>query len=148
MKRILALALIATLLAVVAIQQVEAFGWKTYNDPEGRFSMKYPSGWECEFEMENIDIPDAGGLGMIGGVMAFIGQNDIKCVAVVIDNPVTGMGMAGKFLDEVDRGEGTRVVMIYGRSYIGTFTFIAPSGDFDSANRKYFEPMIDSIKVK
>jgi hypothetical protein len=45
MKRIFVL-VGALLMITMMIPQAQAAGWKTYKDPEGRFSIDHPSDWE------------------------------------------------------------------------------------------------------
>ena len=135
MRKIFALVIMGVLLAVMTISQAQTADWKTYNDPQGRFSMKYPSNWEGEYEVSDDE-----------GEVEFDAPNDIDCEVVVqkrslyrkIRNDVTFRG----------EDETERIVIIYGEKYELRFEFEAPSEYFEYANKTYFEPMIESAKVK
>jgi len=141
MKRIFALGLVIALLAVVVAPQVEAVSWRTYKDPKGRFSMKYPADWD--FSEIEVDLGELG----TSITVVFEGPDDSTCAAIITKNLVPFM--KGKWLDETDRegDETVRLINFSGKKYAGIFTFTAPSNNFDSANKNYFGPRIRSIKV-
>ena len=135
MRKIFALIIISVFLAVMAISQVQAVDWKTYNDPQGRFSMKYPSDWEWEYEVSDGK-----------GEVEFEAPNDIDCKVVVQKRSIDWKVRNDVTFREEDETE--RKIVIYGEKYELRFEFEAPSKYFEYANRTYFEPMIESAKVK
>ena len=131
MKRIFALVLVTALLAAVVIPQVMAVSWKTYNDPQGRFEMKYPADWYFADE------------GVIGFDISMGSKDgDLNCLVLVT--------LEKSRVDETgtDGGYTTRTVNIPGKKYAVSLVFSASAGNFDSANKTYFEPMIKSVKAK
>ncbi|VUT25216.1 MAG: hypothetical protein MOIL_00924 [Candidatus Methanolliviera sp. GoM_oil] len=135
MRKIFALVIMGVLLAVMTISQAQTADWKTYNDPQGRFSMKYPSNWEGEYEVSDGE-----------GEVEFDAPSDIDCEVVVQKRSLCrkiGNDMTFREGDETER-----IVIIYGEKYELRFEFEAPSEYFEYANKTYFEPMIESAKVK
>jgi len=132
--RKLAFAFIVTLL-IAMIPQVQAVNWETYKDPKGKFSMKYPAGWE------QIDIPNT------KQVLFGPKSNGLSCLILTI---VKSGGTIEKFVDATRASGDTtsRTVSIAGSEWAVTITFTASSSDFDSVNNTYFDPMIKSVKVK
>ena len=132
--RKLAFALIVTLL-IAMIPQVQAVNWETYKDPQGRFSIKYPTGWG------QMVIPNT------EQVLFGPKSNGLSCLILTI---VKSGGAMGKFVDATRASGDTtsRTVSIAGSEWAVTITFTASSSDFDSANSTYFDPMMKGAKVK
>ncbi len=135
LRRVCEIGLMATVLVALLAPQVQAVSWKTYKDPEGRFSMEYPANWQ-KFEIANVvsfSDPDRG-IGCIVTAGYDVGQfGDQR--GIVSDSEMTEEGMT------------IRMVMICGESCIVVFAFSAPEGEFDSANRDYFNEMIKRVDL-
>ena len=141
MKRIFALVLVIGLLAVMVIPQVRAVEWKTYIDPQGRFSIDYPANWTT-YCPTTVYITLCGpGFDIACGIN--VGKLGVPCVP-----PGCIPGIQSDDIVVAEDGDTGRDVLFCSTEYVATFTFKAPSSQFDSANRMYFEHMIRSIKMK
>ena len=126
MKKIFSLVLMIALLAVVVIPQVQAVSWKTYTDPQGRFSMEYP-GWT----------PIRGGSLLVMFMGPPSGDSNIMAwVAAIHDkSKFTRAGKEDEDTTTTVEGWTTRTKMICGEKYGGIFCFCASAGDLDSASK-------------
>ena len=141
MKRIFALVLVIGLLAVMVIPQVQAVEWETYIDPQGRFSIDYPANWTTYCPTTDYILLSDPGFDIGCGIN--VGKLHDPCVP-----PGCIPGIQSDDVVVAEDGDTARVVLFCSTEYVATFTFKAPSSQFDSASRMYFEHMIRSIKMK
>jgi hypothetical protein len=165
MKRIFVLVGVL-LMIIMMIPQAQAAGWKTYKDPEGRFSIDYPPDWESMsfFGMSTITPPDSDESVMImarpTGSDAAISEEEmlatLKAIALAEDPELKGKLKTTKIggrpaIEYRDPEEGVLFLYTFAKSgnvgYALVFTFTTDPDQFKSANKNYFEPMIKSIKV-
>jgi len=166
MKRIFVLAIVSALLMItMMIPQTQAAKWKTYKDPEGRFSIDCPSGWESMsfFGMLTITSPDSD---ETVAVMAMPTESNVMVSEKDMEDTLKALAqtdpeLKGKFkttkiggrpaMEYMDPEEGARMLWAFTKvgnvCHILVFTFTTDPDQFKSANKKYFEPMIKSIKV-
>ena len=138
MKKIFVLVLMMSILAAVSIPSIQAVSWKAYKAPKGEFSMNYPTNWEVQAVIVVEE----------GLTVAFVGPNNLGAIVVITGEAATGL--TGEIMDSTCTEEDStlRMVMVAGKDYSGVFSFAAPTKDFASANKQYFESMIKSMAVK
>ena len=139
MKKIFVFALmaIAILLAAAVIPQVQAVNWETYKDPNGKYSIDYPTSWGKHYGVVWGGIED--GVGFYQPPVE--GEISLSVVTTGESEP----GKAGK-IEVATEGENMVILFAFGEKY--AVRVICTSPNFDSVYRDYFEPMINSIKVK
>ena len=158
----------ALLMITMMIPQTQAANWKTYEDPEGKFSMKYPANWEL-MSVPGIGVmitsPDSDKNVMI---MADPTGSDVptseeemlavlRAIALAEDSELEGklktIKVNGKpAIEYRDPEEGMVVLFTFAKSgnashSMMVFTFTADPDQFKSACKNYFDPMIKSIKL-